>query len=491
MKKYNFKYLLWAIITALSINLLPFTAIYAEGEESNRIVRTSNQSYATTVEVRYSIYNRSLDISYEHILTSDEIMGDIDSTNVKNTVEKYTSQIKNEIGKYETHADAVSDIVDNVQTVVTKIDEATTITGKKSDGTEEVIKADLSELNELYPNYDGVFYVNTAQTKHQKYTVVHTSTVDYQLINDLDVTVAQPTVGTEITRCEEHCTNEQTNTPVVPPSESIKVESGNWVTKESNYNEKYYGTIEKDSDYYAFLNISTEHGFMFGDTPNITANGEKPYKNLGFRDNLAVTIVVKVLSTIQPSKYTILYGANQTYQKEDVVIKTSGDLEKLRDIMLNGAKLSPDFYSLASGSTILTIKSSYLDTLSAGTYTVTFVYEDGEVETSLIIPEGTSTPVDEPTTPADEPTTPSQDPTTTGEGGTDDDQGNEEEPTVVPPAETETTQAAETTPKTVTISKSTNIKNPQTSDNIQANFAIFLLSIVGFLGATITISKQK
>ena len=146
--------------------------------------------------------------------------------------------------------------------------------------------------------------------------------------------------------------------------------------------------------------------------------------------------------------------------------------------------MSPDFYSLASGSTILTIKSSYLDTLSAGTYTVTFVYEDGEVETSLIIPEDTSTPVDEPTTP-------SQDPITSGEGETDDNQGNEEEPVVVPPTETETTQAAETTPKTVTISKSTGIKNPQTSDNIQANFAIFLLSIVGFLGAAITISKQK
>ena len=262
MKKYNFKYLLWAIITALSINLLPFAAIYAEGESSNQIVRTSNQSYATTVEVRYNIYNRSLNISYERILTSDEIMGDIDSASVKKVVEEYTTQIKNEIGGYETHADVVTNIEDNTQTVVTKTDEMTTITGKKTDGTEEVIKADPSMLDELYPDYDGIFYINTAQTRHQKYTVTHTSTVEYQLIDNVDVTVAQPTVGTEISRCEERCTNEQKNTPIVAPSESIKTDSSNWVTEESNYNQNYYGTIEKDTDYYAYLNLSTKHGFI-------------------------------------------------------------------------------------------------------------------------------------------------------------------------------------------------------------------------------------
>ena len=47
---------------------------------------------------------------------------------------------------------------------------------------------------------------------------------------------------------------------------------------------------------------------------------------------------------------------------------------------------------MKSGSTIVTLKASYLGTLSVGNHTMTFVYTDGETEGSFEIKALASTP---------------------------------------------------------------------------------------------------
>ena len=42
-------------------------------------------------------------------------------------------------------------------------------------------------------------------------------------------------------------------------------------------------------------------------------------------------------------------------------------------------------YTIKSGSTIATLSNSYLSTLDKGTYTLTFVYTDGEVSTIFVV----------------------------------------------------------------------------------------------------------
>ena len=107
-------------------------------------------------------------------------------------------------------------------------------------------------------------------------------------------------------------------------------------------------------------------------------------------------IVTKAAAPVEPSTdepstttYTILEGTNQTYtlgSNKDIVIKASGDKDKITAIEIdNGNVIDPSNYELAQGSTILTLKSSFLEDTSVGEHTITFKYNDGEVSTKLTI----------------------------------------------------------------------------------------------------------
>ena len=85
------------------------------------------------------------------------------------------------------------------------------------------------------------------------------------------------------------------------------------------------------------------------------------------------------------NRYKILSGDNQTYKDKDIVIKTNGSLDNLDSIKINGKVVDKSNIILENGSTILTIKSSYLNKLSSGNYNVSFLYTDGEVSTNLTI----------------------------------------------------------------------------------------------------------
>ncbi len=88
------------------------------------------------------------------------------------------------------------------------------------------------------------------------------------------------------------------------------------------------------------------------------------------------------------SEYVILEGENQTYTKgsgNGLKIRASGALSKLVEMRKNGVKIDKGNYDTSSGSTIATLKSSYLDSLDLGTYKLTFVYDDGEVSTNFTI----------------------------------------------------------------------------------------------------------
>ena len=100
-------------------------------------------------------------------------------------------------------------------------------------------------------------------------------------------------------------------------------------------------------------------------------------------------IVYAIWEDIPAETYTILEGDNQTYTKgsnTSVVIKASGDKDKIQSIEIDGGNvIDPNNYELAKGSTILTLKSSFLETQSVGNHTITFKYDDGEVDATLTV----------------------------------------------------------------------------------------------------------
>ena len=86
--------------------------------------------------------------------------------------------------------------------------------------------------------------------------------------------------------------------------------------------------------------------------------------------------------------YEIIEGENQTIEAEkgkDLVIRANGSVEKLVEIRLDNEVLDPSLYTIESGSTIIKLASSVLDTLATGNHRLTFVYTDGEVSTNFKI----------------------------------------------------------------------------------------------------------
>lgn len=111
-----------------------------------------------------------------------------------------------------------------------------------------------------------------------------------------------------------------------------------------------------------------------------------------------VTITVVKAAATEPVVYTIISGANSAWTKGSqgsVVIVSDGVFAEFTGLKIDGKEISE--YTAAEGSTVVTLSAAYLETLSEGIHTVTFVFADQEVSTGLTIvaaSSGTETPGD-------------------------------------------------------------------------------------------------
>ncbi len=125
--------------------------------------------------------------------------------------------------------------------------------------------------------------------------------------------------------------------------------------------------------------------------------------------------------------YRILEGDGSQWiqeTEEGIAFRANGAVEKFTGLLIDGKTVDEEHYTVKSGSTILTLKESYLDTLPVGPHSLTFLYLDGEVSGGFEVrakggsgepddpgettpPEGPDSP-DDPseTTPPDGPGTP-------------------------------------------------------------------------------------
>ena len=74
-------------------------------------------------------------------------------------------------------------------------------------------------------------------------------------------------------------------------------------------------------------------------------------------------------------------------QEGDLIIRLDGDINKFKSIMINGEIVDRVHYTLESGSTIIKLKRSYIDTLESGIYSLMVNYEDGSIEMKLAVSE--------------------------------------------------------------------------------------------------------
>lgn len=90
--------------------------------------------------------------------------------------------------------------------------------------------------------------------------------------------------------------------------------------------------------------------------------------------------------TTPQQTYKVVAGADGTYEAGNggsYTLRVDGELEKFVDVYVDGVKVPTDMYTVQSGSTIITFKAEFMESLSAGTHTIQVNYTDGSVSTTL------------------------------------------------------------------------------------------------------------
>ena len=96
-----------------------------------------------------------------------------------------------------------------------------------------------------------------------------------------------------------------------------------------------------------------------------------------------------VNGTLHVEKIAIIEGANQTWIKEsgkDLVIRSNADFSDFLGVTVNDVELVQNQdYTAKSGSTIVTIKADYLNSLAAGDYKIAIVSDTGSAVTKFTV----------------------------------------------------------------------------------------------------------
>ena len=140
------------------------------------------------------------------------------------------------------------------------------------------------------------------------------------------------------------------------------------------------------------------------------------YKAVGDKDHLdskadCVTATIAEKPVTPVYSYTEGSGAEWTKENKtglDFTITGSPDTEiikKFTGLTSDGSAVAEKNYTATSGSVKLTLKAEWLETLAAGTHTLTANFTDGKAETSFTVKDASPTPTPEPTaTPTATPT---------------------------------------------------------------------------------------
>lgn len=110
------------------------------------------------------------------------------------------------------------------------------------------------------------------------------------------------------------------------------------------------------------------------------ASGLKKHtcKVCGYEQTEEIPMLVK-------SSCWVIDGSGQNLAKSSgntLVFTCNGEYEKFTGLKIDRALVDPSNYDKAKGSTIVTMKANYLETLSDGNHTIQFIYSDGASETA-------------------------------------------------------------------------------------------------------------
>ena len=188
--------------------------------------------------------------------------------------------------------------------------------------------------------------------------------------------------------------------------------------------------------------------------------------------------------------YKFIEGANGSWTKnsgQDLGFKTNGEISRFTGVKVDGTLIGNDKYTAVSGSTVVTLKKDYLETLSVGKHTLTVIYEDGECTTEFQVKAASATEDTKPGT--EKPINPEEDKKT---GAEQEKPGTDE---TKPGAETEKPKPNIEKPAPSKVDKKKDVKsekkkslNTAYSENMGQWMALLLMS--GFV-LVLSVFKKK
>ena len=260
--------------------------------------------------------------------------------------------------------------------------------------------------------------VRVAAGGSQTFTISPSSgyVIDTLKVDGLEVTATTSYTFSEVNSNHtiEVSFKQESQTPDVPDATapSITTQPGNATVKvgetaaftiaASGDNLTYQWKINRN-DGNGWVNIAGATATSYTtSTVNISCNGFK-YKCVvsnstgNVESNSATLTVQDAGGSDNPdtpnNTYQIIDGANSSWTHDsdgNITIRGNGDFSKFTGVKVDGNLIDRSNYTAKEGSTIITLKASYLNTLSAGTNTVEILWTDGSASTTFTIKANTS-----------------------------------------------------------------------------------------------------
>ena len=143
-------------------------------------------------------------------------------------------------------------------------------------------------------------------------------------------------------------------------------------------------SVVEDSNEKVKFTFTADTGYMIDE---VLVNGvETPVTNNELELSINKNTTVEV--TYKKIVYYVIEGANQTYtisKSKELKIRINADYTLFDNkVYIDGKLVDKDNYTSESGSTIITLKRSYLETLNVGEHKLKVAFKDGaEVETKF------------------------------------------------------------------------------------------------------------
>ncbi len=286
-------------------------------------------------------------------------------------------------------------------------------------------------------------------------------------------------------------------------TEHITIGNASW---ESSVEEevKVGDIVDSQKEYSLYITAKADDGYTL-DGAVVYANGKEvgewiawPLSMGGAEIGGSFFIPIEVNPSLEIINGTETYTIDESTEAEFEINADYSLFEQGGKVYVDGNTnpLDSSNYTSKAGSTIITLKKDYVDTLSEGKHTLKVVFNDDKAATTSFtvakntLNEQTNTETNANTettveTKNDTPQTSDNNDnqaTTTSPAATEN--TSNEQQNIENKTNTETTvETKNDTPKKVT-------NNPQTGDNIILYISILALSIIGFVGAKLHIRKN-